>query len=316
MLKVAGGHNCWLSSNSACADILTTWIRNWAGSRRRRRRHADPAAGAGRSSPSATEQDLSGFGRRGSSRPSGSWCAIPRAATACAATPRSATTRSRRSSPAPMSTRPMPRRAPRSTWTTPARSRLVVRLREESHNCWTSSCANDANAMQAQIDAFAAGISLTPVDPALQISRALTLVRRHGGRGRQPLRSQHHRQVRVQDRHGQHHIRHQRRRAGAGPRHVRRHHLDGWLGRQHQGGRQGAGHDRRQPQAGRPPQGHRRILHRGVGRACECHAGRRVHRQLFRWRDGAQRDPGAARLPVRGADARRAPPAPMARLRC
>src|SRR6186713_3262777 len=32
VLKVAGGHNCWLSSNSACADILTTWIRNWAGS--------------------------------------------------------------------------------------------------------------------------------------------------------------------------------------------------------------------------------------------------------------------------------------------
>jgi hypothetical protein len=30
VLKVAGGHNCWLSSNSACGDILTTWIRNWA----------------------------------------------------------------------------------------------------------------------------------------------------------------------------------------------------------------------------------------------------------------------------------------------
>jgi hypothetical protein len=29
--KVAGGHNCWLSSSQACADILTTWIRNWAG---------------------------------------------------------------------------------------------------------------------------------------------------------------------------------------------------------------------------------------------------------------------------------------------
>ena len=29
--KVGGGHNCWLSSNSTCADILTTWITNWAG---------------------------------------------------------------------------------------------------------------------------------------------------------------------------------------------------------------------------------------------------------------------------------------------
>src|SRR5689334_6884225 len=29
--KVGGGHNCWLASDSACADILTTWISNWAG---------------------------------------------------------------------------------------------------------------------------------------------------------------------------------------------------------------------------------------------------------------------------------------------
>ncbi len=32
VLKVAGGHNCWLTSAQACGDILTTWIRNWAGS--------------------------------------------------------------------------------------------------------------------------------------------------------------------------------------------------------------------------------------------------------------------------------------------
>src|SRR5687767_14965826 len=30
--KVGGGHNCWLGSNAACGDILTTWITNWAGS--------------------------------------------------------------------------------------------------------------------------------------------------------------------------------------------------------------------------------------------------------------------------------------------
>ena len=31
VVKVAGGHNCWLSSPQACADILTTWIKAWAG---------------------------------------------------------------------------------------------------------------------------------------------------------------------------------------------------------------------------------------------------------------------------------------------
>src|SRR5690606_14683912 len=30
-LKVAGGHNCWLQSAGACADILETWITSWAG---------------------------------------------------------------------------------------------------------------------------------------------------------------------------------------------------------------------------------------------------------------------------------------------
>src|SRR5271154_6239488 len=29
--KVSGGHNCWLADNSACGQILTTWISNWAG---------------------------------------------------------------------------------------------------------------------------------------------------------------------------------------------------------------------------------------------------------------------------------------------
>ena len=29
--KVGGGHNCWLAADSACADQLTVWIRNWAG---------------------------------------------------------------------------------------------------------------------------------------------------------------------------------------------------------------------------------------------------------------------------------------------
>ncbi len=29
--KVGGGHNCWLDSDQACADLITTWIENWAG---------------------------------------------------------------------------------------------------------------------------------------------------------------------------------------------------------------------------------------------------------------------------------------------
>jgi hypothetical protein len=57
----------------------------------------------------------------------------------------------------------------------PANSRLYLRLKEESHNCWTSSCANDAAAMLAAIQAFVDGINVAPVDPSLVISKALTL---------------------------------------------------------------------------------------------------------------------------------------------
>ena len=30
--KVGSGHNCWLTSDQACGDIMTTWIQNWVGS--------------------------------------------------------------------------------------------------------------------------------------------------------------------------------------------------------------------------------------------------------------------------------------------
>ncbi len=71
----------------------------------------------------------------------------------------------------------MRRRSPRSTWTTRRSRASCVRLREESHNCWTSSCATDADRHAGEPSmAFANQVPVTPVDPALKISRALTPV--------------------------------------------------------------------------------------------------------------------------------------------
>jgi hypothetical protein len=53
---------------------------------------------------------------------------------------------------------------------TPAQSRLVVRLRDEFHNCWTD-CATAANVMQAAIQDFADGVPLTQIDPNLVVSK-------------------------------------------------------------------------------------------------------------------------------------------------
>jgi hypothetical protein len=58
---------------------------------------------------------------------------------------------------------------------TPSDSRFVLRLADEFHNCWTSSCTNDAAAMQAAIQDFADAVPLTSVDPNLVTSKALTL---------------------------------------------------------------------------------------------------------------------------------------------
>ena len=65
---------------------------------------------------------------------------------------------------------------PRIDLDDPAASRLVVRLRNEFHNCWGGSCDNSANTMQAAIEAFANGIQPTTVDPSLVFSKALRLV--------------------------------------------------------------------------------------------------------------------------------------------
>ena len=57
----------------------------------------------------------------------------------------------------------------------PSISRFVLRLRNEFHNCWTPSCANDANAMQTAIQHFSNGVLPTAVDPSLITSKATTL---------------------------------------------------------------------------------------------------------------------------------------------
>src|SRR5690606_10547379 len=56
----------------------------------------------------------------------------------------------------------------------PQNSRFVERLRDETHNCWTN-CPNDAATMLAAIQAFADAVPVTEINPALKVSRALTL---------------------------------------------------------------------------------------------------------------------------------------------
>jgi hypothetical protein len=170
--KVAGGHHCWLGSDaaalSACASILTTWIGNWAnasGIVGARQIDLEPPVlqdvGASRSFPAAPTLFASTV-----------YPVLEDYCTAC------------HSSTAAVPQQPFFADADIDTaydaaktkidLDDPDNSRLVVRLRDEFHNCWSDCAANSAE-MQAAIEAFATQVPVTSVDPALVVSKALAL---------------------------------------------------------------------------------------------------------------------------------------------
>jgi cytochrome c553 len=176
-VKVGGGHNCWLASPQACADILTTWIQNWAGG------GAGGASGATQIQLTAPVDQAVGPTKQ-----------FPADSTLFAGTvyPLLTTFCSRCHSPnatvpqSPYFASPDVDQAyaaaqAKINLNSPPLSRFYVRLATESHNCWATTpggsvdCAGSAARMLSAIQAFANGVPVTPVDPTLVVSRALTL---------------------------------------------------------------------------------------------------------------------------------------------
>ncbi len=167
--KVASGHNCWTSSATACADILTTWIRNWA--------NASGNGGAGTQIQlvAPVDKDVGAAKTFPTSPALFSTTVYPLLTQYCvgchtsaAATPQKPYFASSDVDEAYSESHA------KINLDTPSLSRLVVRLRDESHNCW-SNCAANATTMLNAITAFANGIPLTQVDPTLVVSKALTM---------------------------------------------------------------------------------------------------------------------------------------------
>lgn len=167
--KVAGGHNCWLQSDAACASVITAYIAAWAGS-------TEGAAGR-QINLVAPSIFTPGDSRSFPADPSlfsttvhpvlTQYCAnCHRDSSSVAQSPFFANVDAASSYEAAKS---------KIDLETPANSRFVLRLRQEFHNCW-SNCADDANTMQAAIEAFQAGTPVTQIDPSFVLSRALRLV--------------------------------------------------------------------------------------------------------------------------------------------
>jgi hypothetical protein len=176
VVKVAGGHNCWLSASSACGDTLTVWIRNWAGATatggRTIQLQAPPIKEVGASKTFPADSNLfvrwlwnnpddgqpGTYLQRYCARCHSSSAAIPQSPFFAGTDPDDAYEAAKS----------------RINLDNPALSRFVVRLREEFHNCWTD-CATAAGQMEAAVTGFANAIQPTQVDPTLVLSKALTL---------------------------------------------------------------------------------------------------------------------------------------------
>ncbi|MGH8800495.1 MAG: LamG-like jellyroll fold domain-containing protein, partial [Casimicrobiaceae bacterium] len=167
VVKVGGGHNCWLTSNQACADILTTWIQNWAGA----------AAGGGRqiqlvAPPIKDVGTTKNFPDDSSLFASTVYPVVRQYCARChqstSQTPQQPYFASADVDVAYAAVHT------KINLDDPASSRLVVRLRDEFHNCW-DNCAANAAFMQSKIEEFAGQVPVTSIDPALVVSKALTL---------------------------------------------------------------------------------------------------------------------------------------------
>lgn len=167
--RVAEGHHCWLDSNQACADIVTTWISNWAGESiggdAQRVEFVAPMIrepGESRAFP----DDPSLFAGH-------VWPILQDHCAEChrpgvAGTPVSPYFASSNVDTAYAAARNM------INLDIPESSRLVRRLLDDSHNCW-NDCDSDGEVLRAAIASMAAGVPLASPPDELVLSKALRM---------------------------------------------------------------------------------------------------------------------------------------------
>ena len=169
VVKLGGGHNCWLTSNTACADTITSYITSWAGdaagSSASIALEAPPIKEPGDTKTFPSDSGLfadtihpiltvncSGCHTEGA--------ATPQAPFFASADPDSAYEAAKS----------------KINLDVPEDSRFVDKLRNERHNCWNGGdCVSSSAAMEAAIIAFAGDIQPTEIDTDLLKSKALFL---------------------------------------------------------------------------------------------------------------------------------------------
>lgn len=165
--KVSAGHNCWLASNQTCEENMQQWIKIWAADRVSIANTIELQApvireiGSSKNFPS----DNTLFSRH----------VYPVVTQYCS----SCHSESASIAQSPFFASPNTNKAYQAAQGVinlddPAKSRLVVRLGNEFHNCW-SDCQNNSDTMQAAIQLLSNQIAADVIPPDLVVSKSLRL---------------------------------------------------------------------------------------------------------------------------------------------
>ena len=180
VLKVGGGHNCWVADPSACAATMLVWIQNWLGAGNSSVTsvvlNAPPvlAAGGGKQFPADPTVG----------NPSYQSTVYPLVTKYCSGchNPASASPQQPYFADPNNIDSAYIAAQPKINLAQPNLSRFYQRLANDLHHCWPSAASNgapdcpaSAAAMLTQITAFANGIPVTPIDPTLVVSNAVSL---------------------------------------------------------------------------------------------------------------------------------------------
>ncbi len=164
--KVAAGHNCWLTSDQACADTLTSYLQNWIGNiggGSNKIELTAPIIKEPGSSKNLTDDHLDAY-QTGLYPLMVQYCADCHSSSATfPQSPYFADADIEVAFEAARS---------RINLNIPQDSRLVVRLASEFHNCW-SDCTANGNEVLEEVQTLANSIQPTSINPDYLVSKAL-----------------------------------------------------------------------------------------------------------------------------------------------
>ena len=166
--KVLAGHNCWLTSNQACADIIQGYITSWAGG----------TLGGSSGSVQLVApiiKDAGASKHYPSSSDDFAVTVYPLVTQYCSGC-HSETTASSQSPYFASADVDIAYLAAQVAMDmdTPENSRMVLRLRNQFHNCW-DDCPSNSDELEVAITALSNTISLSQLNTNLLPSKALTL---------------------------------------------------------------------------------------------------------------------------------------------